>query len=134
MPIEYVWRGDVNNGEVRALHADAFQDDGFAADTRDWESQLAQYSLGWVVAWDEGQLVGFVNVPWDGHVHGWIQDTMVASSARRQGIGTHLIQVASEEARKAGCQWLHVDFENDLAGFYYGSCRFVPTSAGLLSL
>ena len=39
---------------------------------------LEGHSLGWVVAREDGSLVGFVNVLWDGLVHAWIQDTMVA--------------------------------------------------------
>jgi hypothetical protein len=34
----------------------------------------------------------------------------------------------------AGCEWLHVDFDDDLRGFYFDACGFVPTNAGLLSL
>ncbi len=75
-----------------------------------------------------------MNVIWDGSVHAWIQDTMVASGSRGMGIGTHLVQVAREEAGKAGCEWLHVDFEDGLGGFYYRACGFEPTSAGLIRL
>jgi hypothetical protein len=34
----------------------------------------------------------------------------------------------------AGCQWLHVDFEDYLRPFYVGSCGFRPTNAGLMPL
>ena len=30
------------------------------------------------------------------------------------------------EARAAGCEWLHVDFEDHLRPFYFGSCGFTP--------
>jgi GNAT superfamily N-acetyltransferase len=79
-------------------------------------------------------LLGFVNVPWDGVVHAWIQDTMVARSARHRGIGRRVVEVAVEEARKAGCDWMHVDFEDDLRPFYFDSCGFKPTNAGLIAL
>jgi hypothetical protein len=45
-----------------------------------------RHSLGWVAARrDDEELVGFVNLFWDGLVHAWIQDTMVAASARNEG-------------------------------------------------
>ncbi len=134
MSIEYRWRGDIENDEVNALHAEAFETRLFTAEEWDWQSLVARHSLGWVVARDDGRLVGFVNVIWDGSVHAWIQDTMVASGSRGKGIGTHLVQVARKEAGKAGCEWLHVDFEDDLGGFYYEACGFEPTSAGLIRL
>jgi GNAT superfamily N-acetyltransferase len=95
---------------------------------------VGRHSLGWVTARDDGRLVGFVNVPWDGLVHAWLQDTMVASAARGQGIGTELVARARAGAREAGCEWLHVDFDEDLEAFYLGACGFTPTKAGLVEL
>jgi GNAT superfamily N-acetyltransferase len=59
---------------------------------------------------------------------------MVAESARHRGIGVQLVAVARDEARKAGCEWLHVDFDEELAPFYVGACGFRPTTAGLIAL
>jgi len=42
--------------------------------------------------------------------------------------------IAWPQARAAGCEWLHVDFEDHLGPFYFGRCGFRPTSAGLLRL
>jgi GNAT superfamily N-acetyltransferase len=95
---------------------------------------VSAHSLGWVVARDGALLVGFVNVLWDGLVHAWIQDTMVAVSARRLGVGRQLVSLATEQARRAGCEWLHVDFDEDLRGFYFDACGFTPTNAGLIAL
>jgi GNAT superfamily N-acetyltransferase len=75
-----------------------------------------------------------VNVPWDGGVHAFIIDTVVAASAQRRGVGTRLIEVAAENARASGCEWLHVDFEDELRTFYFTSCGFTPTNAGLIAL
>jgi len=38
------------------------------------------------------------------------------------------------EAATAGCEWLHVDFDEHLSGFYFDACGFAPTPAGLISL
>jgi hypothetical protein len=32
----------------------------------------------------------------------------------REQVGTRLVEVAAREARAAGCEWLHVDFEDHL--------------------
>jgi GNAT superfamily N-acetyltransferase len=134
MTIMYAWRGEFENVEVNALHAEAFDHAVFESDGWDWNSQVQRHSLGWVCARDDGALVGFVNVAWDGVVHAFVLDTMVASSIRRHGIGTELVAVAVSEARKAGCEWLHVDFEDHLRSFYFEGCGFTPTNAGLIRL
>ena len=99
-----------------------------------WVDLTARHSLGWVVARDEERLVGFVNVVWDGLVHAWLQDTMVAASARGLGVGTALVTHATTGARAAECEWLHVDFDDHLRPFYFDACGFRPTNGGLLAL
>ncbi|MET4093791.1 hypothetical protein [Arthrobacter sp. UYCu712] len=44
------------------------------------------------------------------------------------------VAVATEEARKAGCEWLHVDLDDHLKSFYFDVCGFSPTNAGLIQL
>jgi GNAT superfamily N-acetyltransferase len=133
--ITYEWRGGFTDEEANALHAAAFGTRLYDASEWPWTDLVARHSLGWVVARDaDGGLVGFVNVLWDGLVHAWLQDTMVAASARRQGIATRLVELAVDGARHAGCEWLHVDFDDDLRAFYFGACGFRPTNAGLLAL
>jgi GNAT superfamily N-acetyltransferase len=128
------WRGAFSNSEVNALHAQAFETRVYDQSQWNWRDLTAAHSLGWVVARDGHVLVGFVNVLWDGLVHAWIQDTMVAASARGNGVGTELIAVATAAARAAGCEWLHVDFDDHLRPFYFDACGFTPTNAGLIAL
>jgi GNAT superfamily N-acetyltransferase len=127
----FEWRGDFDNNPVNALHAEAF---GHEVLDDDWEGQVREHSLGWVCARDADGLVGFVNVAWDGAIHAFIVDTMVAKRASRRGVGTRLIEIATAEARAAGCEWLHVDFEDHLRAFYFDGCGFEPTNAGLIAL
>ena len=127
----YEWRGAFDNGELNALHAEAF---GHPILEIDWTGQVKAHSLGWVTAREAGALVGFVNVAWDGEIHAFILDTIVGAGRRRQGIGTGLIQVAAAEARAAGCEWLHVDFDEEYRPFYLDACGFEPTPAGLMAL
>lgn len=132
MTISYEWRGAVGNAELEALHAEGF---GHDVDTGfDWRSRLGRQSLGWVCARDGGDLAGFVNVIWDGGSHAFVLDTVVAGRARREGVGTRLVAIAAERAREAGCEWLHVDFEDHLKDFYFTACGFTPTNAGLIPL
>jgi ribosomal protein S18 acetylase RimI-like enzyme len=131
MTIQYEWRGAFGNAELNALHAEGF---GHRVLDDDWKRQVERWSLGWVCARDGNRLVGFVNVPWDGAVHAFILDTLVSGRARRQGIGTRMVAIATERARAAGCEWLHVDFDDELGTFYYESCGFKPAPAGLITL
>jgi ribosomal protein S18 acetylase RimI-like enzyme len=132
--IEYEWRGAFDNSEVNALHAQAFETRVFDEGEWNWLELVHRLSLGWVVARDHGRLVGFVNVPWDGLVHAGIVDTMVDTYARQQGIATGMLDLARERARDAGCEWLHVDFEDHLRPLYIEACGFVPTAAGVIAL
>ncbi len=134
MAITYQWRAEFSNEEVNRLHAEAFETRVFDESEWNWRDLVAAHSLGWVVARDGTELVGFVNVLWDGLVHAWIQDTMVAANARGRGVGTRLVAAAREGAREAGCEWLHVDFDDHLRGFYLDACGFTPTNAGLIAL
>jgi GNAT superfamily N-acetyltransferase len=134
MAIDTSWRGVFTNDEANRLHAEAFETRIYSAAEWDWERLVRAHSLGWVTARASDGLVGFVNVIWDGLVHAWVQDEMVARSARGQGIGRELIRVAAQGAREAGCEILHVDFEDHLRPFYFDVCGFTPTNAGLLRL
>ena len=134
MTVEVAWRGPFSNDEVNALHAEAFETRVFSAEEWDWVALSARHSLGWATARTDGALVGFVNVPWDGFVHAWLQDVMVTTSERHAGIGVALVRAAVEGARTAGCEWLHVDFDDELRPFYLDACGFAPTNAGLIQL
>ncbi|HEU4673611.1 MAG TPA: GNAT family N-acetyltransferase [Candidatus Limnocylindrales bacterium] len=131
MAVDYQWRGPFDNAELNRLHAEGF---GHALLDDDWRAQVEQHSLGWVCAREEGALVGFVNLAWDGGVHAFVLDTLVATSARRRGIGTRLVELAVDGAGAAGCEWVHVDFDPDLAAFYFDACGFRSTPAGLHDL
>jgi GNAT superfamily N-acetyltransferase len=131
MTLTYEWRGAFENREVNALHAEAF-DHPLLDD--DWVGQVEKHSLGWVTARESGKLVGFVNVARDGGVHAFILDTMVTAVYRRRGIATRLVKEATDGARAAGCEWLHVDFDDKLRPFYLDACGFESAPAGIIRL
>lgn len=79
MAIKYEWRGDFDNASLNGLHADGF---GSPVAQTDWRARLERHSLGWVCAWGNGSLIGFVNVVWDGGAHAFILDTVAARPLR----------------------------------------------------
>lgn len=97
----------------------------------DWP-ELA-HSLAHIWAWDGERLAGFVYVAWDGGVHAFLLDPTVHPDYRRRGLGLALVKRAEEAARDAGCEWLHVDYEDYLEPFY-AAAGFRPTLAGLIRL
>jgi ribosomal protein S18 acetylase RimI-like enzyme len=127
--IEYCWRGAITDAEMVAL----VRSHGGRA-VLGWWDQIRPHSLGWVTArLPGGALVGFVNVAWDGGDHAFLIDTKVASQYQRRGIATEVVRCAARHATEAGCEWLHVDFDESLTSFYAG-CGFRSTPAGLIHL
>lgn len=131
MDFSYEWRGEFENEALNRLHAEAF---GHRIFTDDWWGQVNRHSLGWVCARSPQELVGFVNVAWDGALHAFVLDTMVASSYRRLGVATQMLAICAREARNSRCDWLHVDFVDELRELYFGKGGFTPTNAGLINL
>lgn len=127
--ISYEWRGRFDDAEVDGLHAE-----GFGSSGGGWWVRVNRHSLGWVCARADGELVGFVNVAWDGAAHAFVLDTVVSEAVRRRGVGRAVVAVAARQARDLGCEWLHVDFEDHLRPFYLDGCGFRATSAGVLAL
>ncbi|XVV08818.1 GNAT family N-acetyltransferase [Actinoplanes sp. CA-131856] len=121
----------VDDAQLSALHARAFGADPVV---QPWARRLERHALTWIGAFEAGVLIGFVQVCWDGGGHAFLLDTAVEPSHQGRGIGAALVEAATTEARAAGCEWLHVDFEPHLAHFYLDSCGFRPTTAGLIAL
>lgn len=101
----------------------------------DWRGPLPDWriSLVHLGAYEGGRLVGYANVATDGAGHAFLLDPTVHPDVRRQGLGKRLVLRAIEVARERGGQWLHVDYEPHLEGFYR-ACGFTPTLAGLIRL
>ena len=125
----YTWRGPVTDEEMVDLVA-SYGGNPVAG----WWDQIRTHSLGWVAARSDGALVGFVNVAWDGGDHAFLIDTKTRSTHQHRGVGTEMVRRAAVHAKAAGCEWLHVDFDDDLARFYFNACGFQPTQAGLIHL
>ncbi|MDQ2812763.1 MAG: GNAT family N-acetyltransferase [Actinomycetota bacterium] len=135
MTVELKIRFPVDDAVLSVLHRRAFSPDSPDTDvvTRPWASRLVRHSLTWVGAFSSGRLVGFVHAVWDGGTHAFILDTMVHPDFRRLGIGRDLVRAVTSKAFRAGCDWVHVDYEPWYASFYESECGFRPTPAGLRS-
>lgn len=126
--IDFILSPTLTNDQLNTLFGTVWE--GFIP--RDFMPVLAR-SLLYVGAYVEGQLVGFVNVAWDGGHHAFLLDTTVHRGFQRQGIGKGLVLAAIAGVRERGLEWLHVDYEPHLAAFY-AHCGFRPTQAGLVYL
>ena len=127
------WRGAFADEEIQRVHNRAFAIEP-PNPPDPWRQWLDRHSLGWVTARRGSELVGFLNVITDGGVHAWLQDVVVDPGHQHGGLGKAMVELATQRSREAGCEWLHVDFDDELAAFYIESCGFQPTAAGLRQL
>ena len=90
-------------------------------------------SLGYLGAYLDDCLIGFVNLATDGGEHAFLLDPTVDRAHRREGVGLELVRRAAGLARERGCTWLHVDYEPELASFYHAA-GFRDSRAGVMRL
>ncbi len=126
--VDFQVRPPVTGEALNALFAASWPDHT----DRDLTRSLG-HSLTYVCAYQGEQLVGFVNVAWDGDKHAFLLDPTVRPDLRHRGIGSELVRRAADEARDRGVVWLHVDYEPALESFYR-QCGFRHTEAGLMRL
>jgi GNAT superfamily N-acetyltransferase len=127
-PIDFRISPAVSNQHLNRLFASAW------AHHLDSDFQpVLQHSLLYVCAYTTEQLIGFVNIAWDGGQHAFLLDTTVHADFQHQGIGVQLVETAIEAVRARGVTWLHVDYEPHLR-LFYEKCGFQDTEAGLIHL
>ena len=127
---ELRWRAPLLDAELSRLHAAAF---GGPVESTPWSERLERHSLGWVTAHGPGGLLGFCNLVGDGGRHAFLVDLAVDPAQQGRGIGARILDEAIRRCRQdPRTQWLHVDFEEHLEGFYRAPGRFRPTKAGVL--
>lgn len=97
-----------------------------------YQSVLAR-SLGYIGAFIDERLIGYVNLATDGGEHAFLLDPTVDVAYRRRGIGLELVRRAAALARERGCTWLHVDYAPELAA-YYRAAGFRDSCAGVMRL
>jgi len=128
--VDYSWRGNASDAELVAL-----TNSYGGRSEPGWWDRIRPHSLGWVTArLEDGSLIGFANVAWDGGDHAFLLDTKTRGDLLRQGIATEVVHLVALNAKAAGCEWLHVDFDDSLRPFYFDACGFRATYAGLIHL
>jgi ribosomal protein S18 acetylase RimI-like enzyme len=120
MNITYQINVPLENAAMNALFASAWGRP-YAVD---FQPEL-EAALCFIAAFDGLKLVGFVKLVGDAGVHAFLLDPSVDAEYKRRGIGRELVD--------HGCEWVHVDFDDDLEAFY-AACGFKPTKAGLIQL
>jgi len=109
------WRGRLSDAEMTDLVASYG-----GTPVPGWWDTIRPHSFGWVTARTaDDVVVGFVNIVTDGGDHAFLIDTKTRGAFQRRGIATRVVAFAAEHARDAGCEWLHVDFEDHLRDFYF---------------
>lgn len=126
--LEYTVSEPVNDLELNKLFTASWPEHR----RRDFKAVLS-HSMAYVCVYRGTELIGFVNVAWDGMTHAFILDTTVHPEHRRQGIGNELVKQAIAQARLRGVAWVHVDYEPHLK-LFYAECGFRPSEAGVLKV
>jgi len=126
--LEYELKPPLDNEALNALYAVAWPNHT----SFNFETVFSR-AVAYVMAFDDGRLVGSVYVAWDGAQHAFLLEPTVHPAWRHRGIGRELVRRAADAAKDAGCEVLHVDYEASLAPFYE-ACGFKHTEAGLIRL
>jgi GNAT superfamily N-acetyltransferase len=126
--IRYELNPPLENRAIQALFSNAWDHKSKGDD-----QLLLARADGYVAAFDDDQLVGFVKVITDAGLQAFLLDTTVHPVYQRRGIGLELVRRVTALALDLGCHWLHVNFEPQFEIFYV-RCEFTPTQAGLIRL
>lgn len=124
----YLISPTVTNQQLNKLFAASWPQHNW----RDFQPLLSR-SLTYICAYQAEQLIGFINLAWDGGLHAFVLDTTVHPELRRRGIGRHLVKQVVAIAHKQRVEWVHVDFDKSLRDFYL-ECGFRLTEAGLIDV
>lgn len=113
-------------GEQKII--DLYENAGWSNYTKNPEvlMKAIEHSLIVITAWDKDSLVGLIRAVGDGYTILYIQDILVHSEYRRQGIGKHLMVTVLNEYSRVRQKVLMTDNQEDTVAFYQ-SLGFVPT-------
>ncbi len=114
--IIYKYTKDFNERAIKELYEDA----GWIAYTRDLPTLInaIKSSLMVVSAWDDDKLAGLIRVVGDGLTIIYIQDIIVLSSYKRNGIGSRLLKCVFDKYSNVRQNVLITDDTDETRGFY----------------
>ena len=118
--------------EILALYeAAGWWEGGDPAGIRD----IVRGSTVFVVATEDGRVVGMGRALSDGVSDAWIQDVTVLPSHRRRGIGAAIVKRVTEACLERGITWVGLVAETGTASFYgaigYGRMTGTPMRWGI---
>lgn len=97
-------------------------------------NKVLSRSLCYITAYHCNELIGFINIAWDGNKHAFLLDTSVDPNYRNKGIGKTIVNKAIAQCKDFSIEWIHVDYEVRYENFYK-QCGFIQkTTASLLHL
>lgn len=98
----------------------------YPADENDWRAYISGEDKAAFLAYMDGKCAGQIVLRRDWNRYAFIEDIAVAASARRQGVGTALMERAKEWAAQGGMQGLALETQdNNLAACrFYAKCGF----------
>ena len=132
MDVRYEWRAPFDNADVNTLHAEGF---AHAVLDIDWRTRSSGTAWAGSAPSTLHRLVGFVNVAWDGGVHAFVVDTLVARRRRRHAASaTGSSRWPNGRAAPPAANGSTSTSRRTCASFYLGACGFAPTPAGLIAL
>jgi ribosomal protein S18 acetylase RimI-like enzyme len=102
--VRIIEKPDLSNAELNDLFSASW-----TAHTMRAFEPILQRSLTYFGAYQDSQLVGFVNVAWDGGDHAFLLDPTVLPACGRRGVGLALVEAAIKASATGGAEWLHVD-------------------------
>jgi len=104
-----------------------YDDAGWVAYTSQPEKLLAGFknSLAVYTAFEGNELVGLIRIIGDGNTIIYIQDILVLTKFRNQGIGKNLMKMAVDDFSHVRQMVLLTDDNSNTNGFYT-SCGFTP--------
>ena len=119
-------------GEILALYeAAGWWEGGDPEGIRD----IVRGSLAFVVAVEDGHVVGMGRALSDGVSDAWIQDVTVLPTHRRRGIGTAVVKRVTEACLAHGVTWVGLVAETGTEHFYsaigYGRMTGSPMRYGI---
>lgn len=100
---------------------------GYSSDSGDYADYIDNPDKTVFFAYSGAECVGQIILKKDWNRYAFIEDICVVKSARRQGIGTALIQKAVEWAKNSGLKGLALETQDNnlLACRFYVKCGFV---------
>lgn len=125
---EYAEFGSERLEEIKAL----YEDSGWKAYLSDDEKlkRALEGSLWNYGAFSEGKLIGFVRCVGDGEHVVLVQDLIVRSDSRRQGIGEKLMRAAMEKYQNVRMLFLITDSGDPVSNAFYRSIGLKPIENG----